>query len=180
MNENVTPEIWQEFHKKLLLFIRSKVKSNEDAEDILQNVFIKIHKSISSVKENEKLPSWVYQVTRNTINDCYRSCYRMDTVEYDDSISILNETDEKNLNGEVSKNIEALRDELTPEHQEIMKLYETEGLKHREIAEKLGISESTSKSRLKRARSKFKDVVDTCCIFEIDTYGNVIDYVRRC
>ncbi len=174
------PDIWQEFHKALLTFIRSKVRSDEDAEDILQNVFIKIHKNITTVKDSDKLQSWVYQIARNTINDCYRTCYRISQVEYDDKVNILNESDEKNLNSEVSQNIEALQSELTTEHKEIIELYENSGLKHREIAIKLNITESTSKSRLKRARIKLKEVVDSCCMFEIDTYGNVIDYIRRC
>ncbi len=173
------PDIWKEFHEKLFNFIRSKVRSNEDAEDILQNVFIKIHNNIDTLKSRDKLTSWVYQVARNTINDCYRTCYKVDQSELDENMDIISELDEKNLNHEVSRSINTLRDELSSEHKEVLTLYEEGGLKHREIALTLGISENTSKSRLKRAKVKLKEVVDNCCIFEIDAYGNVVDYIRR-
>ena len=73
MKENQSLEkIWKEFSKSLLRFIISKVSSREDAEDILQEVFIKIYKNINTLKENQKLKSWVYSITRNTVIDFYK------------------------------------------------------------------------------------------------------------
>ncbi len=70
---HTTEKIWHEYQQKLLAFIRTKVNENDIAEDILQEVFIKIHSQISSLEEETKLRSWIYQITRNTIIDHYRT-----------------------------------------------------------------------------------------------------------
>ena len=58
-------------------------------------------------------------------------------------------------------------------------MYEKEGMKHKEIAQELGISESTSKVRLNRAKDLFKKKLLDCCDFELDSYGNIIDYTGK-
>ena len=67
-----TEDIWFEYHNKLSAFIRTRVP-NDVAEDILQDVFVKIHTQIDSLKQNTKLESWIYQITRNAVIDYYRS-----------------------------------------------------------------------------------------------------------
>ncbi len=58
-----TENIWHEYHLKLTTFIRSKV-AEDVVDDLLQDVFLKIHTRIDSLKENTKLESWLYQITR--------------------------------------------------------------------------------------------------------------------
>src|SRR5688572_20104826 len=65
--------IYMQFHNSLLSFIRSKIKSREDAEDILQNVFIKISANVNGLADEEKLQSWIFTITRNAIIDYYRA-----------------------------------------------------------------------------------------------------------
>src|SRR5689334_14630486 len=65
--------IYNQFHQGLLAFIKSKIKSKEDAEDILQNVFIKISANVDKLSEEEKLKSWIFTITRNAIIDYYRA-----------------------------------------------------------------------------------------------------------
>jgi RNA polymerase sigma-70 factor, ECF subfamily len=65
--------IYSEFHQTLLSFIRGKIRSKEDAEDIVQNVFIKISSNIQKLADEEKLQSWIFAITRNAIIDYYRT-----------------------------------------------------------------------------------------------------------
>src|SRR5690606_5169299 len=64
--------IYKQFHSDLLGYVKSKVRSREDAEDILQNVFIKISSNIDKLTEDVKLKSWIFTITRNAIIDYYR------------------------------------------------------------------------------------------------------------
>lgn len=66
-------QIWQEYHDRLLGFITKRVNDHAAAEDILQDVFIKIYSRIDTLKDTGKLQSWMYQITRNAIVDYYRS-----------------------------------------------------------------------------------------------------------
>src|SRR5579885_747102 len=67
-----TEMIWQEFHDPLRRFILKRVPDEYSAEDILQDVFLKVHTRIETLRDEEKLPSWLYQLTRNAIIDHYR------------------------------------------------------------------------------------------------------------
>ena len=67
-----TTAIWNEFSDQLLGFIKARVNNTDTANDILQDVFIKIHEKAGQLNDSERLASWVYQITRNSIIDFYR------------------------------------------------------------------------------------------------------------
>ena len=64
-------EVYKQYYSRLLSFINSQVHNKEDANDILSEVFIKIYKNIDKLDSDEKLTSWIFTVTRNTIVDFY-------------------------------------------------------------------------------------------------------------
>jgi len=172
-------EIWGQFNQILLNFIQSKVSNKHDAEDILQNVFIKIYKNIDDLKTETKLESWIFQITRNAIIDYYRTKkpdYPLDDVE--EAIEMPIETE--NMNQKISLCLNELIEELPRKYQEPLNLYEFKNQKHKEISKELNISISGSKTRVQRARVKLKEMLLKCCDFELDAYGNIIDYQAKC
>ena len=72
MRDIQTNNIWKKFNYELLNYIKSKVSDRYEAEDILQDVFIKIYKNIDQLDDEAKLKSWLYKITNNTIIDWYR------------------------------------------------------------------------------------------------------------
>lgn len=172
-------KIWEELDTKLLFFISRRIKNKEDAEDILQEVYIKLHENISLLKDDQKIVSWIYQITRNTINECYRKCYRLKKVEFEEYHIEMDQEEKDNLNDEVLKNMKQFIEILPEDSKKLIKLYEFEGMSHKEISKKLDIKENTSKSKLKRAKEKLKKQLDECCIFQIDKFGNVLDYAKK-
>src|SRR5829696_5372617 len=68
-----TQQIWTEFGDRLRTFIARRVDSEADADDILQDVFLRIHRHVGSLQRRERLVSWLFQVTRNAIVDYYRA-----------------------------------------------------------------------------------------------------------
>ena len=62
-----TQEIWKNFGDEVYFFILKRVKNKSFANDIFQEVFFKIHKNIQSLKQKERLKSWVFQIARNEI-----------------------------------------------------------------------------------------------------------------
>lgn len=172
-------ETWEELNKHLLFFIKKRIKTKEDAEDILQDVYIKLHKNIDTLTDEKKLVSWIYQITRNTINDCYKRCYRIKKVEFEEYHIELTQEEEENLNDEILISMKKIIEELPEDSKELIKLYEFEDMSHKEISKKLEIKENTSKSRLKRAKEKLKNQLDECCVFQIDKFGNILDYRKK-
>ena len=66
-------DIWQEVHRRLRTFIARRVANEAEVEDILQEVFLRLHRRLDSLKDPRRLVSWVFQITRHAIADFYRA-----------------------------------------------------------------------------------------------------------
>ena len=66
------PALWEELHGRLLNFIRARIQDPQEAEDILQEVFLRIHTGLESIQNASKVEGWIFGITRNVIIDRYR------------------------------------------------------------------------------------------------------------
>jgi len=165
-----TAAIWNEFRDELKGFIGKRVSNSDDADDILQDVFEKIHNKLSSLKDESSLISWVYRITRNSIIDYYRSKKPLPEIEADLDEEIY---DEKNRQ-QFHKCLKSHINELPHEYKEAFTKIELEGMSQKDFAAELGISYSGAKSRYQRSKKKLKDLFVECCSVETDKYGNVL------
>lgn len=168
--------IWHEFAAKLGRFIRARVADPATAEDLLQDVFVKIQKRLGQLEDPAKLEGWIYLIARNAIIDHYRT--RRETVEVPDTLPA--EPDEHN--DEVEELKAAFRRmiySLPEPYREAVVLTELNGLTQPALAARLGISLSGAKSRVQRGRAQLRRMLDECCTFEFDRRGKVIDCEPR-
>lgn len=167
-----TEKLYADFRGELLGFIQKRVKNKEQSEDILQDVFVKIHTKKDQLEEDEKVVSWVYKITRNAIIDYYRA---RKTIEGEQQQLNLEDIAE---NGNVEfldlGCMKKFVKELPEDYREAIELTTYGALSQKELAEKLGMSYSGAKSRVQRARQKLRDLVVDCCNPKVDKYGNVI------
>jgi len=172
--------IWEEFSTPLKSFIKRRVKNDQDADDILQNVFYKIHNSISNLRETDKIHAWVYRITRNALVDFYRiQKSEADIIELPEDI--ISETeDELTANYEIAQCLKAMVKHLPEKYKQAIILTEFQNLTQKELGERMGLSVSGAKSRVQRARVRLKEMLLGCCHLEFDRLGNVIDYKRKC
>jgi RNA polymerase sigma-70 factor, ECF subfamily len=170
--------LWDHFHTRLFRFISSRMPDDGDAEDILQEVFIRIHSNIGGVRDSQKLESWIYQIARNAMNDYYRR--RKPAGEIPETIPTDDEPVEPDAAITLAASMREMVDALPEPYRQALVLTEYEGLSQVELATRLGISLSGAKSRVQRARQKIKDDLLSCCHFEFDRYGRVIDYWQHC
>ncbi|UCH66685.1 MAG: RNA polymerase sigma factor SigZ [Ignavibacterium sp.] len=169
-----TKKIWVEFSNQLKAFIFRKVIDASVVDDILQDVFIKIHSNVHNLKEEQKIRGWIYQIARNSIIDYYRK-RKIDQQGLDDSYGYEMMTD-VDPDQEIASGLEDMVKELPPIYAEALLLTEFKGLKQKELANKIGLSISAVKNRVQRARQLIKDDLMRCCHFEFDKYGTIIDY----
>ncbi len=179
---HTTESIWHSFHDKLYQMIRSRIGDHFIAEDILQEVFIRIHTRMHTLQDDHKIQSWIYQITRNAIVDHYRK-YKP-TEELPEEIRSENpELDEvQNINQarqEISDCVSPLIKQLSEPYRQAVLLSEIEGVKQKDIANQAGISLTGAKSRVQRGRAMVKEMLLECCQFEFDHQGKMIDYVAR-
>ncbi len=174
---SLTNKIWKEFSSRLKQFILKQVQNKHDAEDILQEVFLKIHRSIHQLEDKHKLQTWVYQITRNAIIDYYR--HRKVMPGFLDAPENLTDESVKpdiHIHDEIVSCLKPMIDDLPEKYKQAIILADIKGMTQKELAEKLGLSLSGAKSRVQRAREKLKRMLLECCHFEFDRRGNILDY----
>lgn len=145
-----------EAHYSLLMGVCLRYATNdEDALDILHEGFIKVFRNIRKYKPGTSLIAWMRTIMVNTAIDFYRKAVRRRTEDLDQTYD--KSTDEPDAISKCTeKEILACVQKLSPAYRTVFNLYVIEGYSHREIAESLGITESTSRSNLVKARSKLK------------------------
>jgi RNA polymerase sigma-70 factor (ECF subfamily) len=170
-------KIYQKFREPLKHFIAKRIRDEDSAEDLVHDVFLRIHDRIDSLKEPDKLPSWIYTIARNSIIDSYRK--RKPTVNGSDFLLDLEQNEPEEVPEDLNRVVQSMMDKLPPLDKEALILSEFQGLKQSEVARRLGISLSGAKSRIQRARKKLKDLLLECCHFEFDRYGTVFNYLPK-
>lgn len=157
-------------YSELKKFIYRQVRNKQDAEDIVQDVFIKAQLKGNQLKESEKFTAWMYRITRNSIIDYYRTKKKKVEDHFRE-----NEGEEYNVfNDCVITCLKELQKTLPAPYRESLELTEGENLSQKELAARLGISYSGAKSRVQRARQMLKDKMTELYKIETDRYGNVM------
>lgn len=178
MEENIK-SIWNDFRLTLLKYIKSKVSDEYAAEDILQEVFIKIYKNADQLSNPAGLKTWLYRITYNTIVDYYRKNNDRYVQLEEIGHNAVSGEREANMNAEIANCLKFVLARLPERYREPLELFEISEMKHREIAEKLDITLSGSKMRIQRAKEQLRSALNECCEFRFDSYGNIIEYKRK-
>jgi RNA polymerase sigma-70 factor (ECF subfamily) len=170
--------IWRDFSADVHTYIARRVKNVDDTDDILQDVFMKIHTNVDQLDDASRVAPWVYRIARNTIVDFYRRRAARPNADTDavDGVAVEPEP-------EAGPNLDAwmrgaIR-ELPEKYRDAVTLTELEGITQVEVAKRLGLSVSGAKSRVQRGRAMIKEMLLACCHLEFDRRGNLLDYHRR-
>ncbi|MEM7030543.1 MAG: RNA polymerase sigma factor SigZ [Chloroflexota bacterium] len=173
MVQTDTETIWQELSQALRTFIKRRVSNTDDVEDILQEIFIKIHQKLDDLEDETRLQGWVYQIGRNAIHDYYRRQNIL--VELPETLP-TDPTPDVSLNKELAACLRPMAERLPDKYREAIALTEFEGLTQKEMGKRLGLSVSGAKSRVQRGRHELKAILLACCDVEFDRVGNILDY----
>lgn len=176
-SRHTTEELFRSLSSRLKLFILQCVSDKSAADDILQNVFLKIHSRVDTLRDETKLESWIFQIARNAIADHYRS--RFSSHEAHEAKEPAEAPAEENAMERFSAGVRDMIDQLPDHYREALLLIEFEGLSQQGLADRLGLSLSGAKSRVQRARQLLKDLLMECCHIEFDRYGTILDYHPR-
>jgi len=179
-------DIYDEFHERLHRYLARMVGKN-DAEDLTQEVFMRIDKSLTDFRGRSSLSTWVYRIATNAALDkmksrSFRQDSKMGTL---DTVTGEAETPTVCLEAKsLSAEREVVRDEMTEcireyvdklptDYRAVIILSEIKELKNQEIADILGVSLDTVKIRLHRARVRLKAEFEAGCHFYHDENGNL-------
>lgn len=159
------------YQKKVFNIAYRIVNNYEDANDLAQEVFIRVYKSIGSFKEQASFSTWIYRITTNVCMDELRKRKNRNVVSLDEELKIDDgeikrqvesneptpeETVEKN---ELKKIVNEAISSLAEEHRIAIVLRDIQGFSYEEIAKFTNCPEGTVKSRINRARRSLKEIL---------------------
>lgn len=166
--------IWIDLNEELYKFILGKIKDEQTAKDIHQEVFLKVQAKIDQLKHTSKLTSWVYQITRNTIIDYTRKAHNknisIDNLDIPEAEA--DSFDYSKLTNCINQKIE----NLSSQHKEAIVLTSFKDYSQKELAKHLKISYSGTKSRVQKAKEILKNNILDCPNVESDGSGNLLDF----
>ena len=146
MNEKID-ELVEEYSNMVLQVAYQNLFNKSEAEDVTQEVFIKLIHNLSKLKSKEHIKAWLIRVTINLSKDYNKSFWNKNTTAIDEEIKYFDE-EYQEVFKELSK--------LSPEYRNIIYLYYYEGYKINEISEILKMNKNTVNSYLTRARNELK------------------------
>ncbi len=177
---------WHELRGPLSAYIRRRVARPEDAEDVLQEVMLRIHRHADELAGADRVAAWVHRIAQNAITDHYRrSAARPEiaagaATDLDERASEPpGEPETEGLRRELSACLRPLIGRLPEGTRDALTLVELDGLTQAEAASRLGISLSGAKSRVQRGRAQLKTLLLDCCHVAVDRRGGITEYRPR-
>jgi RNA polymerase sigma-70 factor, ECF subfamily len=165
--------VYRAFHPRILRYL-TRLVGLDDAEDVSQEVFSKVSRSLSEFRGDASLSTWIYRIATNAATDKIRSaeyrasrrrdssgglCRNEEASAPDPAVSVERQA----IRGEMSGCVQSLVNELPEGFRAVLVLSEMEGFKNAEIAEVLGVTLETVKIRLHRARTKLRKRLESQC-----------------
>jgi len=175
----IIENVWHETNVPLKNFIKQRVPNEYDAEDILQDIFYKIHNNIASLQDQNKIQPWIYRITRNVIADYYRRRNRTLALTPLPDDPVNEPWSDVNANAEIAYCLKNMISYLPEKYKQAIFLTEYQNLTQKELGAKTGLSLTGAKSRVQRARGKLKEMLLGCCDLEFDRSGDIIDYKHK-
>ncbi len=166
--------------ERLLAFIRKRVDSNADAEDILQDVLVRMQEGLDGLESETRFHAWLYQIARNAVTDFYRTRSRhnraLERVDEDPTIRIHRCKEDASAYRELAGCIEPLVEQLPPKYRTAIRLTDLGEFTQAGAAEELGLSVSGVKSRVQRGRKHLEGLLRECCELDLDHRGHLMDF----
>ena len=151
-------KLYEEYYGKMMNVCLRYANSENDALDLLHEGFIKVFKNIGKYQAGTSFSAWIRRIMINTCIDSYRKKVRRRTEDIDHAYD-LSSSDADAISQCSEREILAAIQQLSTVYRTVFNLYVIEGYSHKEIAQQLSISESTSRSNLVKARGKLKKLL---------------------
>ncbi len=151
--------LYEEHYSQMMGVCLRYARNEHDALDILQEGFIKVFRNITKYQPGTTLAAWIRRIMVNTAIDYYRKNIRRRTEDLDTAYE-LKSTDADAISQCSEKEILEAVQQLTPAYRVVFNLYVIEGYSHKEIAELMEITESTSRSNLVKSRMKLRAIIN--------------------
>ena len=177
--------IWAEVGTSIERFVRRRINDPHQADDVVAEVMLRIHRHLGSLDDHERITAWVFRITRNAITDHYRRTGRRREVLASDVEPVAEPSadawldDQDATLAELAGCIRPIVAALPADYRRALELTDFEGRTQADAALIEGISLSGMKSRVQRGRRQFATLVKQCCDVTTDSRGELVDFRLR-
>ena len=161
--------LWLEYKNGLKYYIFKKVNNEEIANDLSHEVLMKVYNSCCSSVNIKNVRSWMFQIAHNTTID-----YLKKQGKFTDNVPENYYNDDDDVYQDANEIVKPLMQLLPEKYATPLQLSDIEELKQKEVAQKLNLSLTATKSRIQRARNLLKEKIIECGNLEKDEKGNLI------
>ena len=167
---------YRELEARLRPFVARRVSATSEVDDVIQDVFLRMQRSLADLRDEERFGPWVYRVARSAIAEHRRARARHPLAlgEPVEAADPGDEEDDGAVARELATYLAPLVAMLPSPYREALTLTELEGTTQKDAAEMMGVSLSGMKSRVQRGREKLRKMLEDCCEIALDARGRVI------
>lgn len=158
-NASAQKEFYDLFAKKMMGVCLRYTNNYEEAQDVLQDGFIKVFNKLSKFVNKGSLEGWVRRIMVNTALDHYRKNKKFQKDIEIDAVSFKLEKQEYIVESINAQDLLKIIQTIPEGYRVVFNLFAIEGYSHKEIAEQLGVTESTSKSQFSRAKKMLRNIL---------------------
>jgi RNA polymerase sigma-70 factor (ECF subfamily) len=175
---DVAEQTWRDVIAQLRAFVRRRIADPDRADDLVGDILLRIHRTIDTVDDRERLAHWVSRVARNAVVDEYRRAARQreHLVATPDDVAGIEPDDPGEVLDELVHCLRPLLAGLAPEQRRAVEMIDLDGLPQAEAARREGVSLSGMKSRVQRGRRRVAQLLHACCALTLDARGLPMDY----
>lgn len=173
---------WRELETRLRPYVARRVRGAADVDDVVQEVFVRLQRGLSGLRDGERFGGWVYRIAEHAVADHLRGRARHPLAPPDnDEVSMAADlgTAEPTLDADLTECVALFVSRLSSPYREAITLTDLQGLTQKDAAEMLGVSLSGMKSRVQRGREHIRRMFDECCEISVDARGHVLDCTPR-
>lgn len=161
-------------------YVRRRVDDPSVQDDLVQEVFLRVHDRREQLRDDERLAGWVRRIASNVVTDHYRrrpaTAARSEALPEQLAAPSDEDEGERTL---LAAWIAITVEQLDPPYRDVLTLTELQGLTQREAAARLGLSLPAVKARVLRGRAELRRRLERCCHVELDHRGALVGYSPR-
>ncbi len=174
-------QIWIAFSERLRGYLRERVARPDDAEDVLQEVMVRLLRHRARLGQVESLGGWVWAIARSALADHHRAGGRTRTelIDVPDVRDASWDQQPEDVRAQLAGCVAPMLDTLSPSLRQAIELVEIDGMSQVAAADVLGLSVPAMKSRVQRGRAALADVMTRCCVIAQDGRRRVIEMTPR-
>lgn len=172
-----TADLWHCFAPELRRYLLRKVRDATLADDLLQDVFMRVHLHLARLRAPDRVAPWLYRIARNLVIDHGRR--RVPAIDSPDLLATWPEEQVMSPGATLGAWMMEQVADFPALYRDAILQVDVEGERTADVARALGISTPGVKSRVQRARQRLAKATDRCCAVELDRHGQVVDIRRR-